>query len=266
MSNFKSITMNISLAASIIVLVCMVTVGRDKYVCIDDCVNTMHTVDEPSGTAFIVEFEGPVMEMQTSIFMSKLAKVREQAVKGDRIILTMTSPGGSMVLGNRVWSELQSIKRDGIAIIGVTESHALSAGYLIVSASHAFYSTDGALIGNVGVYNKVQIAKKTDVVVIGSSRTKELFGGDGVRSKEDIDMLKGRIKDMNTLFRTRILETRAGKIKNINKAFDGTPYDSRQAIKLGLSDGHASVRDIVATAVLNDYNIKHVFSRRDVRF
>ena len=233
MSNFKAIVMNIILAASIIVLACMVTVGRDKYVCIDDCVNTMHTVDEPSGTAFIVEFEGPVMEMQTSIFMSKLAKVREQAVKGDRIILTMTSPGGSMVLGNRVWSELQSIKRDGIAIIGVTESHALSAGYLIVSASHAFYSTDGALIGNVGVYNKVQIAKKTDVVVIGSSRTKELFGGDGVRSKEDIDMLKGRIKDMNTLFRTRILETRAGKIKNINKAFDGTPYDSRQAIKLG---------------------------------
>ena len=266
MSNFKSIAMNISLAASIIVLVCMVTVGGDKYVCIDDCVNTIHSTDEPNGTAFIVEFEGPVMEMQTSIFMSKLAKVRQQAVKGDRIILTMTSPGGSMVLGNRVWSELQSIKRDGIAIIGVTESHALSAGYLIVSASHALYSTDGSLIGNVGVYNEVQIAKKTDVVVIGSSRTKELFGGDGVRSKEDVDMLRARVKKMDTLFRTRVLETRAGKIKNINKAFDGTPYDSRQAIKLGLSDGHASVRDMVAAAALNDYNIKHVFSRRDVRF
>lgn len=266
MSNFKSIAMNISLAASIIVLVCMVTVGGDKYVCIDDCVNTVHSTDEPNGTAFIVEFEGPVMELQTSIFMSKLAKIRQQAVKGDRIILSVTSPGGSMVLGNRVWSELQSIKKDGIVVIGVTESYALSAGYLIASTSHALYSTDGALVGNVGVYNKVAIAKKTDAVVIGSSRTKELFGGDGVRTKEDIDMLKGRIREMNTLFRTRILETRSGKIKNINKAFDGTPYDSRQAIKLVLSDGHASVRDMVAAAALNDYNIKHVFSRRDVRF
>jgi ClpP class serine protease len=195
--------------------------------------------------AFVVKYHGPVTFQASELFQLKLLALSAKVGKGDLVILNVESPGGVASACTSDHKYVQDFKATTKAtVISTTDTLAASCGYYIASAADSVYSSQGAMMGNIGSVMKYG-ANPVETIVkrlggsthcIGSTPIKEMFAGCGINTKEQRDAMKAFIDNSAQEFFDDVSAARNGKIKDEELAFSAMPFSGRQALALGLTD------------------------------
>ena len=219
---------------------------------------------------FVVEYAGAYLESSSTTFRNKLLKVKTMAREGDRLVVNIKSNGGDAIACSNDYAIINELESSyGVETVTVVDRAAHSCGYYLASASTTIYAQQGASLGNIGSAMQLPsnvidgaLRKLTGegLVVVGSTRAKELFAGAPVKSQADLDILKKYVDDNAAYFFNDVIEGRGDRIAedDYEEVFSAYPFTARKALKLGLIDGLSSMEEVVLEYHQQGYNIKRI--------
>ncbi len=225
---------------------------------------------EQDKKVFVVEYSGSYLAESSKTFRNKLLKVKTMANKGDTLIINITSNGGDAIACSNDYAIVNELESEyGVDTVTVVDRAAHSCGYYLASAADTIYAQQGASLGNIG--SAIQLPSNVidgalrkltgeGLVVIGSTRAKELFAGAPVKTDEDREILKKYVDDNAAFFFKDIIDSRGDKIKkeNYDIVFSAYPFSARRALELGMVDGLISMEELVLDYHQQGYSINRI--------
>lgn len=217
--------------------------------------------------AFVVKYHGPVTFEASEAFQVKLLALSTKVSKGDMVILDIESPGGVAAACTSDHKYVQDFKKlTQSVVISTTDQLAASCGYYIASAADRVYSSQGAMMGNIGSVMKYS-SNPIDTVITklggkshcyGSTPIKEMFAGCGVNNQEQRDAMKAFVDNSAKEFFDDVRAARNGKITDEKAAFSAMPFSGRQALAIGLTDKIIDKKTFLRDLIWFGFDIKEV--------
>jgi len=219
---------------------------------------------------WVVDYDGMYTQQKSEDFRKKINVVTAVSKPKDILILKINSNGGDSVACATDFAMIQNIKkRFDLNVIAQVERQAHSCGYYLAASSDTILAQQGSSLGNIGVAisslaNPINglIKKVTgeDKVTIGSTREKELFVGDSVKSEEDVRIIRKHVMTVAFNFYTDVINGRSGRLKeqNYEAAFSAYPFPARQAKALGLVDDLVGFHELLLGYHSSGHVIKQV--------
>jgi protease-4 len=176
---------------------------------------------------------------------------RDEKVKA--IVIRIDSPGGSALASEAMWQAARRVAKEKPLIISIG-SMAASGGYYLASAGEKIYADPTAIVGSIGVVGGKFVTKDLfDKLGINSeSFTKganaDLFSSNTPFSDHQRQMVTSWMKTTYEQFTQRVMSTRAGKIKDIDKVARGRIFLAQQAKELGMVDEIGGIDDAITFA------------------
>jgi len=221
-------------------------------------------------TVWVVDYKGNYTQQESILFRMKLDKIAAISKTGDGLIINIESNGGDAIACANDYDRVVKMRTmHGLKVSAVVDRAAHSCGYYLASAATSIYAQKGASVGNIGsamtmMTNPIQaLVKKVtgaEVIVIGSTRAKEIFAGSPLKTKEDHAIVKKYVDAGAKNFFMDVIKGRAGRInpKDYPTVFSAYPFSARHAKQLGLIDGFASISEILQGYHANGYTIKRI--------
>lgn len=213
---------------------------------------------------FWYRYHTPFTQGSSQRFSEVVLTMIPRVKKGDVFVVDINSPGGDATACGADYESVMMMRRQGIRVIAVVDHNALSCGYYLASAADLIYSSKTANVGNIGVYLSMQRGGSNDKSpdVIGSTRTKELFGGSAPKDDKDRELLRKYVLDNYDLFVQQVEANRGMLIADKERAYSGLPFTGVTALKLGLVDKNLSGEQIRLTLHQGNFRIVGVNSSR----
>lgn len=215
-------------------------------------------VDESKPEVFVINHAGPFDGMSMFNFLKKSEALAINAKDGDKLYLNIQSSGGSAIACKTMSGEVDVIKEElNLSVSAFVDIYAMSCGYMLAASADNIYMAKSAMIGNIGVlrtYFKKNGSVSSGVVgklltsssvkkeVIGSTRIKELLGGQPSETEADVDFQKFMMARSAKEFFSYVSDSRGERLKNEKMAFNGLYYGYEDAKEIGLVDGHANFK------------------------
>lgn len=184
------------------------------------------------------------------------------------VMLTINSGGGSPVQSDRVWRGIQRLKAEhpdtpfvaSIADIGA------SGAYYIASAMDEIYADEASLVGSIGVisagFGFVDAAEKLGIErrIIRAGDDKSMLDPFLELDPEQTEHWQSVLAGTHDLFVQRVKSGRGARLDNDADLFSGLIWNGRQALDLGLIDGHLSpgeyAREVLDTDQVVDFSVR----------
>ncbi len=186
--------------------------------------------------------------------------IREQLDKARRdpnvkaVILRINSPGGTVVASEIIHDEITHFKKSGKPIVAVMMDVAASGGYYIACACDDIIAQPSTVTGSIGVIMQLfdmsgtlaKLGIKNEAITSGpnkeagspfrslSPKHRELF-------QQLVDDMYGRFVEVVIAGRPKLDEA------TIRGLADGRVFTGTQAVKVGLVDRLATMRNTIAT-------------------
>jgi protease-4 len=166
---------------------------------------------------------------------------RDEKVKA--IVLRIDSPGGSALASEAIWQAIRRVsdEHDKPVIVSIG-SMAASGGYYLACAGDYIFADRCAIIGSIGVvggkfvlrdlYDKLGLATESFT----QGRNADLFSSNSKWSDRQRRMVRTWMQQTYDQFTQRVMTTREGKIKDIDKVARGRIFLAQQAKELGMID------------------------------
>jgi protease IV len=164
---------------------------------------------------------------------------RDENVKA--IVLRIDSPGGSALASEVMWQSIRRVAKDKPVVVSIG-GMAASGGYYMSVAGDHIVADPAAIIGSIGVvggkfvlgglYDKVGLTTFSFT----EGRNAALFSSSTEWSDAQRRMVRNWMKDTYDQFTDRVMQTREGKIKDIDQVARGRIFTARQAKELGMVD------------------------------
>lgn len=192
---------------------------------------------KPISNVFWYRYHSAFTSFSSARFTDVALSLRPRLQAGDVFVIDINSHGGDATACGSDYETVMDLRRSGIKIVAVIDDNALSCGYYLASAADLIYSSKSANVGNIGVYISMQQPKQAkDKLVVGSTRTKELFGGAIPGGLDDVEILRSYVLDAYKLFVSNVEQNRGALIKDKGRAYSGMPFIGVTALELGLVD------------------------------
>ncbi len=169
------------------------------------------------------------------------------------ILVTIDSPGGSVVATQEIYDALEKSKKPKVAYFGET---AASGGYYVGVATDYIVSEPAALTGSIGVRATVEdlspLFEKIgyNTTTFKSGEFKDM--GDPSRPMTDGEkaIFQGIVDEIFQDFKAAVMKHRGDKINNaeIGQIFDARVMTGRQALGYGLVDALGNKDDALSKA------------------
>lgn len=185
-----------------------------------------------------------------------IRKVFREATRDDNvkaIVLRIDSPGGSALASEVMWQAVRHAADKKPVIISVG-SMAASGGYYLASAGDRIFADQSAIVGSIGVvggkfvfkglYDKLGI--NTQPFTAGENAG--LFSSSEPFTDHQREMVTNWMTQTYHQFTQRVMTTRTGKIKDIDKVAQGRIFVAPQAKELGLVDEIGGLDETIAYA------------------
>lgn len=184
-------------------------------------------------------------------FMEQLNQVKnDDTVKA--VIIKMNTPGGGVVETTEVHDKIKEIQEEtGKPVYISMGTMATSGGYFIAAPAHKIYAAPDTLTGSLGViiqgYNLSGLAEKfgVEMVTFKSGPYKDIMSPMRDMTEEEKKIIEELIYNAHNQFVKVISEGRGIPENEVRKIADGRIYDGRQALELGLIDGHGYFEDVL---------------------
>lgn len=186
----------------------------------------------------------------------------EDLAKDDQVkavIVRMDSPGGTVVGGEQLYLNVQSLKKKKPVVV-VMRSMAASAGYMATLGADRIFARQGTLTGSIGVIMQTgevtELAKKVGIepLTIKSGPNKATPNPFEKATPENIAVMKGVVDNYYHTFVTMVAENRKLPREKVMTLADGRVYTGVQAVENGLVDqlgGEEEAREWLAS-------VKHI--------
>jgi len=191
-------------------------------------------------------------EHAVSLIREQLDKARrDSSVKA--VILRINSPGGTVVASELIHDEILQFKKSGKPIVAVMMDVAASGGYYIACACDDIIAQPSTVTGSIGVIMQLfdmsgtlgKLGIKNEAITSGPNKE----AGSPFRSlspqhrkifQQIVDDMYGRFVDVVVAGRPKLDEAA------VRKLADGRVFTGTQAVKVGLVDRIATMRDTIA--------------------
>lgn len=192
---------------------------------------------------------------------------RDENIKA--VVIRINSPGGSALASEAMWQSVRRVAKDKPVIISIG-SMAASGGYYLASAGDHIFADSSAIVGSIGVvggkfvirelYDKLGLT--TEAFTRG--RNADLFSSSTQFSDRQRRMVTNWMKQTYDQFTTRVMTTRAGKIRDIDLVARGRIFIAAQAKDLGMVDEIGGVERAISYAAdeadlkTGDYDVRTI--------
>jgi protease-4 len=191
-------------------------------------------------------------EHPVSLLLEQLDKARkDRAVKA--VILRINSPGGTVTAAELMHDELERFRKHGKPVVAVMMDVAASGGYYIACACDEIVAMPSTVTGSIGVVMHTFNVSETMSMVgvsqdaITSGKYKDTGSPFRAMRPEEREILQGIVNDMYERFVGVVVDGRPQLDEAaVRKLADGRVYTANQALKLGLIDRIATMREAIA--------------------
>jgi protease-4 len=169
------------------------------------------------------------------------------------IVIRIDSPGGSAQASEVMWQAARAAAQKKPVIVSVG-SMAASGGYYLASAGDYIYADPSAIVGSIGVvggkfvlkdlYDKLGLTTESFT----KGRNAGLFSSNHPFDERQRRLVTNWMKNTYDQFTQRVMSTRSGKIKDIDKVARGRIFLATQAKELGMVDEIGGVQNAIAHA------------------
>jgi protease-4 len=204
----------------------------------------------------IVDGEGGDGMFGSAVGAQDLRRALRTATRDDNIkavVLRIDSPGGSALASEVMWQAARRCAEKKPLIISIG-GMAASGGYYLASAGETIYADPAAIIGSIGVVGGKFVYKElldklgVHTESFSKGRNADLFSSQMPFDERQKKLLTQWMRQTYDQFTERVMTTRKGKIKDIDKVARGRIFLARQAKDLGMVDEIGGTTDAIAHA------------------
>ncbi|MGA2231493.1 MAG: signal peptide peptidase SppA [Tepidisphaeraceae bacterium] len=169
------------------------------------------------------------------------------------VVIRIDSPGGSALASEAMWQAVRRVARTKPVIISVG-SMAASGGYYLATSGNYIYADPTAIVGSIGVVGGKFVLGDLlakvglNVATFARGANEGLFDSTTPWTPEQRQMVHDWMQQTYNQFTDRVMTTRKGKIKDIDKVARGRIFLAAQAKDLGLVDAIGGINDAIAYA------------------
>lgn len=201
----------------------------------------------------VVEVEGGIFSATVEHAIRQIRQARDDdAVKA--VVLRIDSPGGTVSGSDRVWREVEMLKRTGKPVVASLGGIAASGGYYIAAPADQILAEPVTLTGSIGVITEMPnlqgLLEKlgVDVQTIATGKWKD--SGSLFRPMTDEERSRWRTLLDHSYQRFVRIVARGRKlpVAEVEGLADGRVYTADEAVSLKLVDALGYLDDAILTA------------------
>jgi len=175
---------------------------------------------------------------------------RDEQVKA--VIFRVNSPGGSALASELIYQAARRCAKEKPVIASVT-GMAASGGYYVAAGADTIVADPAAIVGSIGVVSgKLSLTGLYDKIGISTYEATRGRNAGMVLSrpwnKEELAAVRKHAQRWYDTFESRVAESRAGKLKDIDTVAQGRLFTARQAVRNGLVDSTGGLNDAAKLA------------------
>ena len=191
-------------------------------------------------TSYIIKFNGDIKANAVESLKEEINAVLSVATQKDKVVVVLESPGGTVTGYGLASSELNRIKKRGIALIVLIDKVAASGGYLMACIADKIIAAPFAIIGSIGVlfqtpnFHRLLQDKGIEFEQITSGKYKRTVTMFGKNTDENRKKLQEEITEIHEQFKNLIRKKRP--TIDLDKVSTGEYYLAEKAKNLKLVD------------------------------
>ncbi|HEV2295704.1 MAG TPA: signal peptide peptidase SppA [Tepidisphaeraceae bacterium] len=176
---------------------------------------------------------------------------RDENIKA--VVIRIDSPGGSALASEVMWQAARRVAGKKPLVISIG-SMAASGGYYLASAGDYIFADPAGIVGSIGVVGGKFVMRdlfdKLGLTTESFMRGKNagLFSSNQPFDEAQRKMITSWMRQTYDQFTHRVMETRKGKIKDIDQVARGRIFIAKAAKELGMVDELGGVEQAIAYA------------------
>lgn len=184
-------------------------------------------------------------------YVRLLRKLRfDDNIKG--IVLRVDSPGGSALVSDNIWHEIEQLKAAGKKVVVSMGTYAASGGYYISCNADYIYAEPTTLTGSIGVFgvmmntgkffnNKLGITFDT----VQTGKFTNSFTAFFEKNEEERAIIQQSVEDVYDKFIERVADGRNLSREDVEALAQGHIYSGVDALELNLVDELGDINEAV---------------------
>lgn len=201
--------------------------------------------------------------------MRRALRMAAKDVNVKAVVIRIDSPGGSALASEVMWQAARRLAGEKPLVISIG-SMAASGGYYLASAGDYIFADPAGIVGSIGVVGGKFVMKdlfdKLGLTTESFMRGKNagLFSSNQPFDESQRKMITSWMRQTYEQFTQRVMETRRGKIKDIDQVARGRIFVAQAAKELGMVDELGGVEKALAYAAdradldLGDYDVRTI--------
>lgn len=251
-------------------------VGKDddlNYIALKDYIKTANKkkINSGNGKIAVVYAQGEILYGEGSpdiigqgIMNAALKKAREdEDVKA--IVLRVNSPGGSALVSDIIWREIELTKAVKPVVVSMGDI-AASGGYYIAVGADKIFAEPTTITGSIGVFGTIpnisELARNVGINAeqVGTNKNSVDYSFFEPMSDEFRGVVQEGVEDTYRTFLNRVSQGRKMSVAEVDSLAQGRVWSGTDAKRLGLVDELGGLDDAIAEAAsiagLESYGIK----------
>ena len=211
---------------------------------------------------FVLDFEGDTGASAAQALQEEVTAIVHAKRTGDRVLVRLESPGGSVNDYGYAAGQLQRLRDAGIPLVAAVDRVAASGGYLMAAVANEIIASPFAYVGSIGVVSVVpnfhKLLKTNDVDVDyytagNHKRSVTMFGENTEEGRKkylsELSAIHEQFKAVVARFRPSI---------DIQKVATGEFWLAESALSLGLVDRLQLSSDYILKATIDGTEVYHI--------
>jgi len=228
---------------------------------------TRRSAPNRKGRVFLLEFEGSLEAKEVEKLRNEISAVLSVATKGNEVIVSLDSPGGTVNGYGLAATQLERIRNAGLTLTVLVDKMAASGGYMMASVGNTIVASPFAIIGSIGVvsefpnFNRLLKKLHIDWKSYTAGKSKRTVTPYGEITKDKEKRFSEGLGKIHVQFKDHIKSYRPGV--NIEKIATGGHWTAREALKLGLVDSIQASDDYITDKIKKNhvYKVDYIIKR-----
>ncbi|TAI46993.1 signal peptide peptidase SppA [Flagellimonas allohymeniacidonis] len=183
-------------------------------------------------------------------------KSLQKAMKNDNvkaIVLRVDSPGGSALVSDIIWRQVQLVKKEKPVVVSFGNV-AASGGYYIGVGGDKIFAEPTTITGSIGVFGTIPNINELagDIGInaeqVGTNKNSVDYSLFEPMSNSFRQVVQEGIEETYNTFLQRVAEGRNMSVAEVDSVAQGRVWSGQEAIALGLVDELGSLEDAVGAA------------------
>jgi serine protease SohB len=212
---------------------------------------------------FVLTFNGDVMASQVHRMREEITAILNiaDAKRGDRVILQLNSPGGTVTGYGLAAAQLLRIKDAGLPLTVSVDEVAASGGYLMACVADEIVASPFAMFGSIGVVatipNFADRLQREGVVVedVTAGKYKRTMTAYKKPTEEDRAKVKSDVEQILLLFKDFVKKNRPHLADKMDQIATGEVWHAGEAKEKGLIDGLTTTDDLLLQYYHKGYEV-----------